>query len=126
MFGPDGLPQRIHAAVYGAVGSLPHTLRRWAYVICHATNIRRLTEALTHWLGRSHFDKQQFGTLFLGRDADDPLVGLFHSVLPGLDHATGHAELCDAAEKIAAAIQLIGPDRWARFLVELGPVDIRP
>lgn len=119
MFGPDGLAQRIQAVVYGAVGSLPRTLRRWAAVICHATNMRRLTKAMAHWLRGGHLDKQQFGTLFLGRDADDPLVDLLHSALPGVGHATGHTELRDVAAKIAAAIQAVGPDRWPRFLAEL-------
>jgi hypothetical protein len=119
IFGPGGFAQRVQATVYGAVGSLPRALRGWAAVICHAANLGRLTEAMTLWIRGGHLDREQFARLFLGRDADDPLIDLLCSVAPGVARATGHAELGDAAAKIAAAIQMIGPDRWPRFLAEL-------
>jgi hypothetical protein len=119
MFDQDGLAQRIHAVVYGAVGCLPRALRAWAAMICHAANLRRLTRAMTLWIHGGPVDKEQFGRVFLGRDADDPLVGLLHEAAPRVGLATGHAALGDAATKIAAAILMVGPDRWSRFLAEL-------
>ncbi len=119
MFGPDGLAQRIQAAVFGAVGCLPRALRTWAATICHAANLQRLIAAMTRWIQGGPFDKEQFGRRFLGRDAEDPLVVLLYDAAPRVGRATGHAELGHAATKIAAAILLVGPDRWARFLAEL-------
>lgn len=119
IFRPDALAQRIQAALHGAVGSLPRALRTWAGVICHATNLRRLTEAMIRWIRGSDLEKEQFARLFLGRDASDPLVDLLHDAGPRVDRAMDHAELGDAAAKIAAAIQVIGPDRWPRFLADL-------
>jgi hypothetical protein len=119
MFGTDGLAQRIHAVVYGAVGCLPRALRACAAMICHAANLQRLTKAMTYWIHGGPVDKEQFGRRFLGRDADDPLVGLLYDAAPCVGLATGHAELGDAAAKIAAAILMVGPDRWSRFLAEL-------
>jgi hypothetical protein len=119
MFGPDGLAQRIHAVVYGAAGCLPRALRACAAMICHAANLQRLTKVMTHWILGGPVDKEQFGRLFLGRDVDDPLVGLLHEAAPRVGLATGHAELGGAAANIAAAIVMVGPDRWFRFLAEL-------
>jgi hypothetical protein len=119
MFAPDGLAQRIHAVVYGAVGCLPPALRGCAAMICHGANLQRLTKAMLRWIDGGPVDKEQFGRLFLGRDADDALVGLLHDAAPRVGLATGHAELGDAATKIAAAILMVGPDRWSRFVAEL-------
>jgi hypothetical protein len=119
MFGPDGLAQRIQAAVYGAVGCLPRRLRAWAAMICQTRNLQHLTEAMTRWIQGGHLDRERFGELFLGRNADDPLVDLLYSAAPRVGLATGHAELGDAAAKIAAAILVVGPDRWARFVADL-------
>jgi hypothetical protein len=119
ILGPEGFAQRVQATVYGAVGSLPRALRAWAAVICHAANLGRLTEAMMRWIRGDHLDKEQFARLFLGREADDPLVDLLRSLAPRIARATGHSELGDAATQIAAAIQVVGPDRWPRFLAEL-------
>jgi hypothetical protein len=119
LFSSDRLAQRIHAVVYGAVGCLPRALRGWAAMICHGANLQRLTRAMTPWILGGPLDKERFGRLFLGRDADDPLVALLHDAAPRVGFATGHAELGDAATKLAAAILLVGPDRWSRFLAEL-------
>jgi hypothetical protein len=119
IFGPDALAQRIQAAFYGSVGSLPRSLRAWAAVICHAANLRRLTEAMIHWIRGGDLEREEFARLFLGRDADDPLAGLLHDAAPRVERAMDHGELGDAAAKIAAAIQVVGPDRWSCFLAEL-------
>ena len=119
MFGPDCLGQRIQAVVFGAIGCLPRALRARAASICHAANQRRLTAAMTRWIRGGPIDNDRFGAVFLGRDGDDPLVRLLHDAIPCVNLATEHAKLGDAATKIAAAMLIVGPDRWSRFLEEL-------
>jgi hypothetical protein len=74
---------------------------------------------MTSWIRGGPVDKAHLGRLFLGRDAEDALVRLLHDAAPRINLAIDHAELGDAATKIAAAILIVGPDRWSRFLAEL-------
>ena len=53
-----------------------------------------------------------------GREADDPVVEKLCSAALGIGLATGHAELREAAEKLAEVMQTIGLDRWPRFLAD--------
>ncbi len=119
MFGPNGLAQRIQAAAFGAIGCLPRAPRAWAAMICHAVNLQRLTTAMTRWVHGAPVNEAPVGRLFLGRDAEDALIRLLRDAAPRVYRAADHAELGDAAIKIAAAILIVGPERWSRFLVEL-------
>jgi hypothetical protein len=119
MFGPGCLGQRIQAAAYGAIGSLPRALRGRAAHLWNVGNLTRLTEAMSHWIRGAELEKEQFAHLFFGRDADDPRVGLLHGAALNVSSAIDHDELSGGAEQIAAALQVIGLDRWPGFVADL-------
>jgi hypothetical protein len=116
LFGPGCLGQRVQAVAYAAIASLPRALRERAAHLWTVGNLQRLTEAMANWIRGGKLDEEQFARLFFGQDPDDPSVRLLHGAAQDVSLATGHRELSDGAEKIAAALQVIGLDRWPCFL----------
>jgi hypothetical protein len=118
MFGPGGLAARIQAVGRGAIGALPAKLRAPAAAQQDAGNLARLTEAMTAWAGGTGLSASAFAERFFGRTADDPVARTLHGAALDVGLATSHAELREAAEKVASAMQAIGLDRWPRFLAD--------
>ena len=119
IFGPSCLAQRIQAAAHGAIGSLPRTLRQRASDLWNTANLQRLTEAMGLWIRGVDLEAERFAHLFFNRSADDPAVNQLRDAASHVSSATDHAELSGGAEKIAAALQVIGLDRWPGFLLEV-------
>jgi hypothetical protein len=118
MFGTGGLAQRIQAVAYGTIGALPQVLRARASAQYGAGTLARQTEAMTAWSGGTQLSKADFADRFFGRTADDPVAENLLDAALDVRLATSHAELRDAAEKVANAMQAIGLDRWPRFLAD--------
>ena len=120
IFGLGGFSQRIQAVAYGTIGVLPHVLRARAPAQYDAGNLARLTEAMTAWFGGARLSDAAFADRFFGRAADDPVAEKLHRAALDVGLATSHAELREAAEKVADAMKTIGLDNWPRFLVTPG------
>jgi hypothetical protein len=119
LFSPACLGQRIQAAALGAIGSLPRALRDRAAHLWNAANLKRLTEAMSHWIHAAELEEEHFANLFFGRKAADPSVKLLHKAALDVSNATDHSQLGAGAEKLAAALQVIGLDRWPGFLADV-------
>jgi hypothetical protein len=118
MFGQGGLTQRIQAVAYGAVGALPRALRAQAAAQYDSGNLARLTLVMTAWSRGTKLSTVEFAERFFGRAADDPIVETLHSAALDVGIAQSLGELHEAADKLAAAMQAIGVDRWPRFLAD--------
>ena len=118
MFGLGGLSRRIQAVAYGTVGALPQELRKRSSAQYASGNLARLTEAMTAWVGGTRLSNAEFADRFLGRTADDPVAEKLHDAALDVGLATTHAELREAAEKVADAMKTIGLDSWPRFLAD--------
>ena len=75
-----------------------------------------MTGAMTAW--SANVSDGDFAARFFGRAADDPAVEKLRGAALDIRSASTHAELRDAAEKVAGAIRTIGLDRWPRFLAD--------
>ena len=80
--------------------------------------MQRLTEAMTAWSRGSHFGGEEFAERFFGGASDDLMLEQLHEAALDVVLATGHDELREATEKVAAFMQTIGLDRWPRVLAE--------
>jgi hypothetical protein len=118
MFGLGGISQRIQAVGHGTVGALPQALRARASAQYDAGNLARLTEAMTAWIGGTRLSNAEFADRFFGRTADDPVAEKLHDAALDVGLATSHAELREAAEKVADAMKAVGLDSWPRFLAD--------
>ena len=116
IFGRNGLAQRIQAVAHGAVGALPQALRARAAAQYDAGNLDRLTEAMTAWSRGTKLGVDEFAERFFGRAADDPGVEQLHRAALDVGLAQSHAELREASDQLADAMQAIGLDRWPQFL----------
>ena len=118
LFGFGGFNKRMSAVAYGAIASLPPALRAQAARQLNTHIVTQLIEVMAAWTRGIKLDQASFAKHFFGRDADDPVVAKLRSAAQGGASATTHAELRDAAGRLAEAIQTIGIDRWPRFLYE--------
>jgi hypothetical protein len=118
MFGPGELAQRIQAVAYGSIGALPQGLRAHASAQHDAGNLARLTDAMTAWVGGTRLSRAEFADRFFGRAARDPVVEKLHDAVLDVASATSHAELRQASEKVANAMQAVGLNGWPRFLAD--------
>jgi hypothetical protein len=115
---PASHGQRILGAVYGAIASLPRTQQRQAEAQYHAGTLGRLTEAMAAWVRGAKLDQADFAERFFGRAADDPVVRNLRSAAIGASTATSHAEIREAAGKLAEAMQAVGLYQWPRFVAD--------
>lgn len=118
IFGLNGLAQRIQAVAHGAVGALPQALRARAAAQYDAGNLERLSEAMSAWSRGTKLGVDEFTERFFGRAADDSAVEQLHRAALGVGLAQSHAELREASDQLADAMQAIGLDRWPRFLAD--------
>lgn len=112
------LDQRLLALAHGAIGALPPELRRQAEAQYHGETLSHLTEAMTAWVRGSRLDQANFAERFFGRAADDPVVRNLRDAGLGAASATSHAEMREAAGKLANAMKTIGLERWPRFVAD--------
>jgi hypothetical protein len=115
---PASHGQRILGAAYGAIASLPPAQQRQAEAHYHAGTLGRLTEAMTAWARGARLDQADFAERFFGRAADDPVVQNLRGAAIGTSSATTHAEIKEAAGKLAEAMQAIGLYQWPRFVAD--------
>jgi len=118
IFGRNGLAQRIQAVAHGAVGALPQAVRARAAAQYDAGNLERLSEAMTAWSRGTKLGVDEFAERFFGRTADDPAVKQLHRAALSVGLARSHAELREASDQLADAMQAIGLDRWPQFLAD--------
>lgn len=83
-----------------------------------AQSLSRLTEVMTAWSRGGKLDSASFAEHFFGRGPDDPVVAKLRGAAQGAATATTHAELRDAGGQLADGMQIVGPDRWPRFLAD--------
>lgn len=107
---------RIQALAYGAIAALPASLRAQAQAQYQAGLLPRLSDAMAAWFQGSRLDTVAFASHLFGRSANDPVAELLHGAVIGADLAMNHAEMRDAAAKVADAMVAVGLDRWPRFV----------
>lgn len=73
---------------------------------------------MTAWIKGARLGEAAFAGRFFWRQADDPVAQNLHSVAVGAAKATSHADLRDASIKLADAMQIVGIDRWPRFVAD--------
>jgi hypothetical protein len=66
---------------------------------------------MTAWSKGTKLSKSEFADRFFGRTADDPVVRKLHDATLAIGLATSHADLREAAENVATAMQTVGLDR---------------
>ena len=115
---PGTLDQRLLAVSNGAIAALSPPLRKQAEAQYHDGILSRLTEAMTAWVRGSRLDQGAFADRFFGRSADDLVVQNLRDAALGVASATSHAEMREAAEKLADAMKATGLDRWPRFVTD--------
>ena len=109
---------RVVALVHGAIASLPASLRVRAEAHHQRGTLPRLKEALTAWIRGARLDRTAFADHFLGRAADDPIADTLRSAAFAAATATSHADMADAAGRLANAIKAVGIDRWPGFVAD--------
>ena len=109
---------RVVALAYGAIASLPASLRGRAEAQYQHGTLPRLKEAMTAWIKGTRLDQATFASRFFRREADDPIVRNIHSAALGAATATSHDDIRDAAGKVADAIKAVGVDQWPRFVAD--------
>jgi len=67
---------------------------------------------------RHQLSNAEFADRFFGRAANDPVAENLHDAALDVGLATSHAELGEAAAKVADAMKAIGLDSWPRFLAD--------
>lgn len=110
--------ERALALAYGAIAALPVSLRVRAEAQYQHGTLPRLKEASTAWIRGTRLNQAAFAARFFGREADDPVVRNLHAAALGAATATSHADIRDAAGKLADAIKIVGIDRWLRFVAD--------
>lgn len=78
----------------------------------------RLTEAMTAWMDGVRLERTEFAERFFGRSADDSIVQKLHGAALDASLATNHADLAEAAGKVAEAMRSVGLDTWPRFVAD--------
>ena len=106
------------AVARGAIAALPSDLRARAAAQNDPATVERLTEVMTAWVYGGALNQADFAERFLGRSGDDPVAGQLRAAASGAAFAKSHADLGEAASRLAKAMQAIGLDRWQRFLVD--------
>jgi hypothetical protein len=115
---PGGLVDRVQVVVPGAAAALPRELRYHSVARPDAKTLDQLTMAMTAWARGAGTDVASFAKRFFGRAGDDPIVGKLWASATMADRARSHADLGAAATDLADARQLVGLDRWPRFLAD--------
>lgn len=110
--------ERALALAYGAIAALPVSLRVRAEAQYQHGTLPRLKEASTAWIRGTRLNQAAFAARFFGREADGPVVRNLHAAALGAATATSHADIRDAAGKLADAIKIVGIDRWPRFVAD--------
>ena len=118
-FDPGTLAQRIQAVAHGVIGALPSALSRRAEVQHHDGGLSQLTEVMAAWSQNDKGDPRRFADRFFGPSSGDQAVLKLFAAAPGARFAASHADLREASERVSDAMQLVGLDRWPRFLADL-------
>ena len=111
------MARRIQAAVHCSVAALPTVLRQRASTQLDGGGLSRLSGTMAAWCRGLGLGKAAWAERMLGRDAADPVAGMLHKA--ALAVASGERDgVRQAAESLAAAMQVVGLDRWPRFVAD--------
>jgi hypothetical protein len=114
--GGTGMLPGMQAVIYGAVGHLSAAERpRYTDHLDH-DGLLRLRESLLAWSRAGTLDRDTFRERFLGGAGTDEVVDHLRKAAAGTARATTPDQQRDASGELAAAWQLIGADRWPRFI----------
>ncbi len=114
----DGFGTRVRAAICAAIAALPAALRRHHAAQPDATSLERLVGLMRQWVRGGQLHQASFAEHFFGRDADDPIVTHLRDAVRMSVGAKSHEDLREASTAIAEAQQIVGLDRWSRFLTD--------
>jgi hypothetical protein len=73
---------------------------------------------MTAWAQGAKLDNATFAQRFFGRNADDPVAQKLHGAALAVASATSQADMRQAAEKVADAVQTVGLNNWPRFVAD--------
>jgi len=71
------------------------------------------------WSRHGTLDPQRFADRFFGLSAGNPAAMKLFAAALGARFAASHADPREASEKISDAMQIVGLDRWPRFLADM-------
>ncbi|HVJ54889.1 MAG TPA: hypothetical protein VM689_20685 [Aliidongia sp.] len=106
---------RAAALVMNALLSLPARFRRqpgWA----EPEMAERLGRLIDRWDAASGLDDKAFQAVFLGNDTNPDVTHDLRTAAQGALRARTAGEMAEAADHLAAAMRMIGADRWSDFL----------
>lgn len=115
----ESLQQRSLSVAYGALAVLPSAQRRRLEAQYHYGTLSKFIEMITALMRGARLDRYSFASLFFDRAADSPVVQALHGAALAADLATSHAEMHEASESVAKAIDLVGIDEWPRFVTQI-------
>jgi hypothetical protein len=118
LFAPPAVAARVQVVIHGSVGALPASSRKHPAAQPTAAERDRLTSLMTDWSRAAALSPARFADLFFGRQVDERVVEQLRDAAVMADKARSHVELREAAEALASAQQLVGLDRWSRFVAE--------
>ena len=113
------LEDRSLSVAYGVVAVLSPAQRKRLETQYHYGTLGNFTEMMTALMRANRLDLSCFASLFFDRAADDPIVEALHGASLAAGLATSHAEMREASEGVAKAIDLVGIDRWPRFVTQV-------
>ncbi len=114
----SALLPRMQAVAYGAVGHLASGQRTQYSAQLEHGGLARLSESMLAWSRATDLDRDGFRERFLDGAGSDELVDHLRQAAEGAAKATIPEQQRDAAGQLADAYQIIGADRWSRFMAD--------
>jgi hypothetical protein len=111
----NNLLPRIQAVVYGAVGHLSSPERPQYSAHLDRSGVSQLSDSLEAWGRAASLDRDTFRDRYLGGVGSDAMVDHLRKAAEEAAKAVTPEQQRDAADELAAAYRLVGPDRWSRF-----------
>ena len=106
----------MQAVAYGAVGHLSGTQRTCYGEALDRGGAARPVESTKAWSGAANLSRGAFRGRFLTPTASDELVDHLRKASEGAARGGSAAEQRDASAELAAAVRIVGADRWPRFV----------
>ncbi len=112
----NNLLPRIQAVIYGAVGHLSPPERPQYSAHLDRSGVSQLSDSLEAWGRTASLDRDTFRDRYLGGIGSDAVVDHLRKAAEEAAKAMTPEQQRDAADELAAAYRLVGPDRWSRFI----------